>query len=246
MILRRFNEAGMSAFRDVLSACRNGEPIQTPLQIASDGNLTETISSQTEVPDCDFQTRMELASKLSDLLLEADISNVMDDRGLWAWLSATYFDSVCPAGQDFLRNPGEEYRHIPSDSFRHYYRHLIRGAVSIYRMFSNNPEAATIILCQPPSAPGDFVEQLAARQERVTRQPVIATATTLYYDPQTRRPKKGAAPNQRKPGTLRRYLDILDQLSLTWDLFTIDPEDLLNLLPDEFDDWKPQETASNS
>ncbi|MGH2506021.1 MAG: hypothetical protein ACRDHZ_01150 [Ktedonobacteraceae bacterium] len=243
MILKRFNDAGISAFRDILDLCRSGKSIQTPLNIINADTLTETLANRIEIPDRHFETRLELAETISEAIRRASIHNAMGDLGVWAWLSAAYFDSVCPLGKNSLRKPGEEYRHIPSVNFRHYYRHLIRGPVTIYRLFKDNFESAMIILCQPPSTPGDFVEQLAARQERITRPAVIDTATKLYYDSQTCRPKKGASATERSPGTLRRYLDILDQLSLTWDLYTIDPTDLLNLLPDEFERWKPSTNA---
>jgi hypothetical protein len=101
-------------------------------------------------------------------------------------------------------------------------------------LFKDNPEAAAIVLCQNPQSPGDWVEQLASRQERITNPAIIAAANRLYFDPNTRKPKRGAAPNWRKPGTLRRFGDVLDQLDLTYDLYSMSSSDLVSLLPGEF------------
>ena len=56
----------------------------------------------------------------------------------------------------------------------------------------------------------------------------MTVATTLYVDPSTGRPKRGAASNAR------RLADTLNQLDLIWDLYALDPDKLLKLLPSEF------------
>ena len=37
------------------------------------------------------------------------------------------------------------------------------------------------------------------------------------------RPKRGAASTKRKPGTLRRFVDLIQQLDLTYDLYSMQP-----------------------
>ncbi|MFI5419921.1 MAG: hypothetical protein ACHQ1H_03030 [Nitrososphaerales archaeon] len=181
---------------------------------------------------------MELARIISEVIRKASLADEMLDIGLWSWLSAAYFDTVCPIEEDGQRNPRSDYRHIPSNDYKNFYRHLIRGPVRIYKLFAESPEMALIVLSQSPASPGDFVEQLASRQERVTSKAVIGAANILYFDKSTNRPKRGAAPNSRKPGTLRRYMDVLDQLDLTYDLYSMTPEELVLLLPDEFKNWR--------
>ncbi len=94
------------------------------------------------------------------------------------------------------------------------------------------------MLCQHPSKPGDFVEQLASRQERITNPPIIVAANQLYYDDATAKPKVGAAPNWPKSGTLRRYITLLDQLDLTYDLYSMTTEEILEVLPGEFANYR--------
>ena len=234
MELSRLNEKGIRAFQRVLEAARQGEAVITPLAMLDDEELVESLGTSVEFDVSKFETRLELASFVDSLLAEKEISDDLNDDGLWAWLGAVFFDSTCPADSAGQRKPGKDYRHIPSSSWRDFYRHLIRGPVRILRLFKEDPEAAAIVLCQNPHSPGDFVEQLASRQERITNPAIIAAANRLYFDENTRKPKRGAAPNWRKPGTLRRLGDVLDQLDLTYDLYSMSSGDLVSLLPREF------------
>jgi hypothetical protein len=234
MKLSKLNNKGIRAFQRVLEAARQGEVVITPLALLDDEDLVESLEHSIEFEVMTFETRLQLAGFVNGLLAHKEISDDLNDDGLWAWLGAVFFDSTCPADSDGQRKPGMDYRHIPSSSWRDFYRHLVRGPVRILRLFKDNPEAAAIVLCQNPQSPGDWVEQLASRQERITNPAIIAAANRLYFDPNTRKPKRGAAPNWRKPGTLRRFGDVLDQLDLTYDLYSMSSSDLVSLLPGEF------------
>lgn len=239
MRLSRFNEAGIRAFREIIDKCRQGEVLKTPLSILDVPELINE-SLTAEIPAQTFETRLEAATAISIVLDKASIPDDMQDSGLWAWLSAAYFDTICPPDSNGFRKAGADYRYIPSDSYKDFYRHLLRGPLRIHRLFKHSLDSAMIILCQMPASPGDFVEQLAARQERISSQGVIGAATAMYYDVASGKPKRGAAPNSRKPGTLRRYLDVLDQIELNYDLQSIGQRQLLDLLPREFLPWRNQ------
>ena len=90
------------------------------------------------------------------------------------------------------------------------------------------------MLCGAVDSPGDFVEQLASRQDFVQNKAVIDAATVLYLNPGSGKPKRGASPTQRKPGTLRRFVDVVNQFDPVWDLYSIGTVELINKLPAEF------------
>ena len=234
MRLRRFNEKGIQQFATLLESLRQGKSVKTPLDFLNSGEFSEGVPQAGEFEVQLFDSRLELAVFVDSLLTDVEIGDDMADIGLWAWLGAAFLDSTCPADSEGTRKPGKDYRHIPSSSWRDFYRHLIRGPVRIFRLFKDNPDAASIVLCQSPQSPGDFVEQLASRQERITNPAIIRTANTLYFDSRTGKPKRGASSTWRKPGTLRRYGDVLDQLDLTYDLYSMSADELAELLPDEF------------
>ena len=118
------------------------------------------------------------------------------------------------------------------EDYRKYYRHLVAGPYLIYRAHRDNPSRVLAVLAGPVNQPGDIAEQLASRQEIVTNKAAMALATTLYISPSTQRPKKGAA--GRGPGSARRFADILNQFDLTWDLYAMQVEAMLKMMPPEF------------
>src|SRR5262249_16830000 len=119
--------------------------------------------------------------------------------------------------------------------------HLLAGPYRIYRAHRDNPQRALVLLCGPLDRPGDIVEQFASRQELVTNPTVIESATRLYVDPATNRPRRGAG--GKSAGSARRLADVLEQFDVTWDLYTLTPDGLLTLLPHEFDRFRPAPTA---
>ena len=237
MKLSRFNEKGVREFQKLLENARQGQSFETPLASITDPECIEEIPGTHEFEVVVLDTRKELASYVDALLSDAEIPDDINDIGLWAWLAAVFLDSICPAGADGKRHPGKDYRYVPTTSWRDFYRHLIRGPVRIHRLFAEHTDSAAIVLCQKPHAPGDFVEQLASRQERITNPAIIEAANRLYFDPDCGKPKRGASPNWRKPGTLRRFGDVLDQFDLTYDLYSMSADDLVQLLPNEFSSY---------
>lgn len=234
MLLSRLNDKGIRSFRHLLESARQGMPVETPLPILTEPELVAIVPNAVEFEVKVFQSRLELAGFVDQLLAAGGVDDDLNDIGLWAWLGAVFLDTTCAPNADGKRQPGKDYRHIPSSSWRDFYRHLIRGPVRILRLFKDDPKAASIVLCQKPDSPGDFVEQLASRQERITNPAIIAAANILYFDTERSKPKRGAAPNWHKPGTLRRFGDVLDQLDLTYDLYSMSANDLIGLLPGEF------------
>ena len=98
------------------------------------------------------------------------------------------------------------------------------------------------VLAQPAHRPGDVAEQLSARQERISNPTVMAVASRLYVRKKTIR--RGAA--GRGPGSARRFAAVLNQLDLTWDLYDLEPEGLLRLLPAEFDAFRSSRTQKTN
>ena len=92
------------------------------------------------------------------------------------------------------------------------------------------------MLCNPLWQPGEIAEQLASRKELVTNRGVVEAATRLYYDSTTRTFKRGAGTKTR--GAPRRLADLLNQLDLTYYLYGMAADELLALLPKEFDRFR--------
>lgn len=208
-----------------------------PIQLLIDPTLTEPLPSQVEVPARSFTNRLEAGRFLIELLAAANIDQPERDQGLWTWLTLFYFDEVCPADGHGRRNPMDEARLMPLlDNFQRFYRHLLLGPYLIVRAHRDQPERAIAMLCNPLWKPGEIVEQLASRKELVTNRAVAEVATQLYYDDTTASFKRGAGSSVK--GAARRLASLLNQLDLTYYLYGMAADELLALLPKEFDRFR--------
>jgi hypothetical protein len=93
------------------------------------------------------------------------------------------------------------------------------------------------LLGGPLDRPGEIVEQFASRQEIVTNQAVIQSTTDLYWDHASNKPKRGAG--GKGAGSPRRLADVLKQFDVTWDLYAMKAGSLTDLLPKEFNKFRP-------
>jgi len=155
------------------------------------------------------------------------------DRNLWAWVACFYFREICPTSKSGAWQPGAMPRWIPqSADWRRYYRHLVAGPYFIYRAHRDEPKRALALLCQRPGRPGDLVEQLASRQQIVTNPAIMRTATNYFVDPATGQQRRSA--NSKGAGGARRFVDVLNQFDVTWDLSSLSTDGLRAMLPPEF------------
>jgi hypothetical protein len=78
--------------------------------------------------------------------------------------------------------------------------------------------------------------ELANRQELITNPAIVAAATRLYYDPSKGRLKRSGS--KGTPGTIRRFAEVLVQLDVVWDLYSMSVDELIEMLPAEFDRFR--------
>jgi len=233
-MLRRLNQIGVARLGEFLDAVARDSSLPAPRHLLIDSETSEDIGVEVEIEDRPFANRFDIAHYLFNALSSAGLDDIEGDRGLWAWLALFFFEQLCPPDKHGRRKPGERARWIPAiGGFRKYYRHLLVGPFRIHKAHRDDPARAMALLCTPLSQPGDIVEQLASRQELVTNNAVMGTATKLYIDPETNTPKRGAAGRSR--GSVRRLAEVLNQFDITWDLYAMSADDLLVMLPHEFD-----------
>ena len=238
--LRSFDAEGIREFERIIDRARNGEKIPDSLrnELLESGPLTRVIAPRIRLSPIQFANRLEAGNHLVHLLTGvASLVDSEDGKGMWAWLTLYFFDSVCPVDSDGKHVVGEQRElYIPDfTNFRRYYRHLLLGPFNICRAHSDNPERALAVLCPPVHRPGDVVESLASRQNLITSAPVMEAATALYvrngqYKPHARRKNRGGA---------RRFAAVMMQFDTTYDLDRIPVGKLLEILPHEFDDFRP-------
>lgn len=257
MMLRAFTDIGEEAFGIFLTEIKNGQNNNKIISrqrdvLLYDDDLSKPIDPPIDIQSIDLSDRFTAGVSLCELLKNHPLHYT--NKGIWSWLSLYYFDELCPLEKDGTHRIDAHHRHImEGKNFQHYYRHLLSTPFNICLSHKDDYDRTKVLLNGPCSVHGDITEQLASRQTFVTSKPIMEVLEVLYLDPITKKNKTGAAGGGRKDtqrlGNVRRFIDILWQLDLTYDLYDIKTQDLLDLLPDEFDDFKPQtqpDTALNT
>jgi hypothetical protein len=229
--IRRLNERGREAFREWLEDGATGAP---PLALLDDPATSVSIRLPIPRPQACFDSRYDLGVELVDLLDGFNVAEIQTDAGLWDWLSLCLIDQICPPDEAGRRKPGQIDRYLLQlENHRTRYRHLVRTAWSLARVHDS---AARFILAGPLQVHGEAAEQLAAYQDVITCKPLIAAISSLVWDVDRARLKRGFSGSG--PGSARRVPVVAKQFRLTYDLDSMRAEQVLELLPREFDRFK--------
>lgn len=232
MLARRLTQSGIEQFDAFLTSLRDHPHADAPLDLLTESAASEPIDVEIEAEVRRFRSRLEVAEYLSRLL-RLDTSALRMDAGFWSWMALFWFESLCPTVRDRW-NPGNRYHWLADlDDPGKACRHVLAGPFQIYRAHRDDPRRAMSLLCGSPTQPGPLVQLIASRPSLVTCNAVVGVATRLYYDAANGRNRPGL--NTKSPGSPRRLADVLSQLDLTWDLHSLSVEQLLTLLPTEFD-----------
>ena len=238
--LRALTSTGLQQFREFISR-PDAEAMDAPTDLLIDPVASVEIEPGVEIDNRTFASRFEMAQYLTERLQAFDRAMLMNHIGLWSWLGLFYFDQLAPRDTEGIRKLGEEARYVLTTA-RRAHRHLIAGAFKIFDLAGEN---ARTILHVRPSTQGDFAEQLSSRMELITNRNLIALVDRLYYDPKKKQPLRGST-NRKKPGTLRRLIDVLQQFDMTYDVYGMEVDEFLALLPKEFDRFRPDLASSAS
>jgi hypothetical protein len=236
--LRRLNGLGLERMGAFLDSLPTDAPQPYPQSLLSDDESSEALGVKIDVERKGFLRRFELAAYVFDKFHDSGMDHPERDAGLWAWLALYWFDQLCPADKQGRRRPKARARWIPDlDNARRYYRHLVLGPYLIYLAHYKNPKITMGLLGTDVNAPGDIVEQFASRPQLVTCPAAVAAVTKLYWRPQGGF-KPRAAGGDDSPGTARRLALVLMQFDRTFDLHSLSSDQLLTLLPAEFNSFR--------
>jgi len=236
--VRQLNNKGINAFRSYLEDIRDGVLKDIPSNFLKNNKFSKVINNEVYLNKIEFDNKFEMAKYLNNNIVEDEyIKNSWSNVGLWSWLSVLFFDKICPEING-SRSPGEDYRYILEVSkvgggWSRFYRHLIASPVRLYSFHFDN---SRVLLSSGFHQSGDLIETFASRREMAGNHTIIRVLNKLYFDSEKNRVKKGST-SYRKPGTHRRYQSILDQLGLTYDIQSMTSDDLIALLPNEFNKW---------
>jgi len=233
VIVRQFNPAGVRAFQSSLARCREAPQTPAPRHLLEDDAFTETVEPTITVQPKRFRTRRDAAAYLSAALAPLGEPNIAGNAGLWTWLTLFFFDEVCPADQGGRHVKNDYYYLFEPKNSRHSYRHLLFIAWYVLRVA---PEHNRLFLDVSVSSL-DEVTKVVMERLYLTRIPCLfEVLDRLYWDQSRGRVRSGIVTRETvKPGDLRHRLPTrVRQLEKTYDLFSLNANQLIELLGTEF------------
>ena len=238
MKIRRFNQAGIDAYKQFLEDAKtlfeagNEIPPIPDSLLFSELYSTETDYMLSEVPKS-FESKWALG-KFIDSCIPADRSeHARRDGHMFSWLSARLFDQTTADRKEELR---EERAYIASIGYLHFFRHLVLGPYFFYAITRDNPERSRILLYSKPDEVSEMLAQFGANRLLYSNRSLQEVLFKLYYDVKAQKMKRGAA-NKTGGGT-RRFTAYLNQIGINYDLSSISAEQFMSMLPQEFNRFK--------
>jgi len=234
MKIRKLNDLGMKEFEYFVLNLRKGNSQNTPHHLLDAPPYSEEVNFDIEIEiDRTFNSRYEIGAYLVDIFKNTDLQKYLGDRGFWTWFALVWFDQLCPT-KNRVKKPSMPYNYVLSHNYLHRPRHAI---YMTWQLVDRYGEDALFLLCKPPATRGEMTEVLMARQSILSSKAVIQLASKLYFDPSSGGFKKGSAA-RKSAGCVARYISWIQQLQLTFDIFSITTDELEQLLPAEFDRFR--------
>jgi hypothetical protein len=229
---RKLGQSGIERFKTFIRSNRREPGSENlPSYLLSDQEFSSPLAVAIEIGEGPFKSRYDMAEHLVNAFRDIDIQPLIADSGFWSWIALAWFDQLCPRIRGGGYKPSEYYNYVLSPDYRHRPRHALRTS---WELVLGHGENARFVLSGDPRSRGEIAEQLAARQKLMAYTGVIAGASELYWDPDRMTFKKGVTARD-KGGTITRLINFLDQIDLTYDLYSLKSEELLELLPPEFE-----------
>lgn len=238
--IRRLTDEGVQEFREWLEG---GAPGPAPHEFLTSPLKSEPLRLAIDVEQRGFASRFELGQYLNSKLQPLPFTSMAFDTGLWDWLTLFWFDQIAAPTATGKRNLREIARYSQDAGGRRWSRHVVRMSwLSVH----NHGDNARYFLSTGLDRHTDVLEQIAGQQEIFGSRAAVALGAELYWDKTNKILKKGAG--GKSAGSPRRLSRFMKQIRMTYDPETMQPEQLVELLPREFSRWtkSPQTSAAPS
>lgn len=228
--LRVFNVAGSLAYENLFSLeDKSGIP-ELAQEMARDPSLTIEILNGVNLPIP--RSRLELATLLAPIIGIGSLhENESRNPDFWNWLAARLMADVLADSTKV----GDRKRWFYTPGPRTEYRNIFASAYLTFSMFQDDPKSVMGLLCQDLGGWSELLEQVLATRA-LAGSVGLQLASALYFDPATGLNKPGHG--SKGAGSARRLVAFLNQVRLTVDIKSMSVEELLLLLPPEFDNFK--------
>jgi len=233
--VRRMLQKGEDSFREFLNQVRENKSFPKP--DLNNEPFSEEFSPRIIIDDMiTFKSKQELAEYLNKVFEISGVKreDVIGDKGLWTWLAYTWFEQITNNRCNILKRE-EHYICTSPSNYRRYYIHLVAPCYIIYSLYGL--PISKLFVYNPPWEINDFTERVAANQFIISHKNIMEAIYRLYFDERSGRPKRGASSDEE--GSVRRFIKVIQQFEFTYDIYSMSSDQIINLLPPEFNRWKP-------
>lgn len=182
-----------------------------------------------------FKNRYEFGKYIYEVLEKLNFGDIVYDECLWNYISCFYLEY-------FISNSKAVNRYKFINTFFDLKRLLARTPWFLYSLAKEN---SLFSLCNPLNIHSNMCEQFVSRQELVRNKSVSELCQSLYYDESSHKLKPNAAKHEKdKDGKFQkgclypRLTKTVGKLNKIYDLWSIEEEDLSDLIGQEFEIWK--------
>ena len=233
-LVRRLVPEGLRRAREFLADMRERPtaPREAPRDLLYDERYSRPFQPDVWIERRSFRTRREAAEYFAPKF-EPIRYLVGDHAGVWSWLGMYYFADTVRAEDGTVRlSPLDEtfvVHHEDTRSFQRRYRHYLWGA---WRLNVTHGEGVAFLLDQELTTFGDLAERAFGSVRIFNSVGIIPLMLRLYTA--NGRQKRGF---NRSSGGLRHLVRVLEQLERTYDVYGMEPNALLTVLPGDFRRW---------
>jgi hypothetical protein len=207
--------------------------------LKNDISYSKEVLSGKNLKIQNFKNSYELGVYLNNLLSDCNQIEINFDEKMWDWITLFHFDLVFSSSMSGI----SEHRYILSDDWFIRYRHLIRTPWYAVNTYGN---ASKLFLSKAAYIGSDYLEQYISHRISENYTPSAVIAYELYYDKEMHKPRPGYSKKFiRKKGiktlvkaSLGRLIDKINQYNQIYNIWLMEPKDIISLLPKEFDDLK--------
>ena len=232
--LRQLTPDGIERARQFLADLRDdpSRAIEPPSDLLNDERYATPFVGKVEVERRTFKTRRDAADYLEPLL--KPITHLVADHAeVWSWLGMFYFPETVRKDNGVVRlSPLDEtfvIDHHISRSYQLRYRHYLWGS---WRLNEQHGESVEFLLNRKLTQWGDIEERSFGSIRIFNSVGVVPLILRLYTHGTQQKPGFN-----RSQGGLRHLIRVLAQLERTYDVYGMEPDALLNILPEEFQQW---------
>ena len=240
--VRQLTRAGMDAFRNYIQASRRDDVVSSPpSRLLDEGTYSESLVQRVEIEKNRFYTKYEAATYLAGVFADLDQGEISYNGGLWSWVSLYYLEELLEtkvSEKSRLSVPENYILEVERGNlnWRKYIYHLLATPFYLYR---RHGEEAKMLLTGPVGSRMQLTFEIVARPQFARSREFIRLINRLYSD--SRGKMKRGASSEKRSGSVYRLIRVFQQLELTYDIFDMSCEKMIELLPPEFDEWLDSE-----